>query len=290
MGFLRPILNKRMHNPIENEFTARLEWVLADRKITPWAKNLGLSSGTAARLLNNVVPGTDILTAIMRTEHVNLNWLLEGKGAPFMLDSYNDAVEFENMLHVHAQDAPYTAYVNIDVASKMAAVVLTQPASYEFKGKPIHYRQLESLIGPYKAPQKIANALSRCDIKPFQMPPLELTAFSRGQYGTYKLLGDEKHTGIVNKEKFAMSLDIRNFFDSNKDTSSVTHEDAFSYSMDDKVEILNMVILFAEEHQLLNKLDKTTKLEVVDTLEEMKKPVSQITPKEIEFALRASVH
>jgi hypothetical protein len=51
-----------------------------------------------------------------------------------------------------------------------------------------------------------------------------------------------------------------------------------------------MVIMCAEEHHIADKLDKATKMEVVETLEEMHKPVSQITPTEIEFALRASVH
>lgn len=301
MGFLIPILNKAMNYPNEKEFTPRLEWVLADRKITPWAKKLGLSSGTAARLLSNVVPGTDILTAIMRTEHVNLNWLLEGKGTPFMLDSYTNADAFENMLSIHAQDAQYTAYLSVDMQSAMAVVVLVQPATFEFKNKTIEYQQIETLFGPCRNPLAVSGALKGCDIHSFSLTQLDAMAFSRGQFGTYKLLGDDKRKGLVNKAgggvdfmvqdgKGVYFAEIKN--QTKKEGMTVEHllPKNFTFSIDDKLEVLNMVIMYAEEHHIADKLDKSTKMEVVETLEEMQKPVSQITPTEIEFALRASVH
>lgn len=299
MGFLIPILNKTMNYPNEKEFTPRLEWVLADRKITPWAKKLGLSSGTAARLLSNVVPGTDILTAIMRTEHVNLNWLLEGKGTPFMLDSYTNADAFENMLSIHAQDAQYTAYLSVDMQSSMASVVLVQPATFEFKNKSIEYQQIETLYGPCRNPLALSEALKGCDIHSFSLTQLDAMAFSRGQFGTYKLLGDDKHKGLVSKSgvdlivqdgKGVYFAEMKN--KAKRDAMTVDHlvPKNFTFSIDDKLEVLNMVIMCAEEHHIADKLDKATKMEVVETLEEMHKPVSQITPTEIEFALRASVH
>ncbi len=299
MGFLIPILNKTMNYPNEKEFTPRLEWVLADRKITPWAKKLGLSSGTAARLLSNVVPGTDILTAIMRTEHVNLNWLLEGKGTPFMLDSYTNADAFENMLSIHAQDAQYTAYLSVDMQSSMASVVLVQPATFEFKNKSIEYQQIETLYGPCRNPLALSEALKGCDIHSFSLTQLDAMAFSRGQFGTYKLLGDDKHKGLVSKSgvdlivqdgKGVYFAEMKN--KAKRDAMTVDHivPKDFTFSINDKLEVLNMVIMCAEEHHIADKLDKATKMEVVETLEEMHKPVSQITPTEIEFALRASVH
>jgi hypothetical protein len=288
-----------MNYPNENEFTPRLEWVLADRKITPWAKKLGLSSGTAARLLSNVVPGTDILTAIMRTEHVNLNWLLEGKGAPFMLDSYTNADAFENMLSIHSQDAQYTAYLSIDLQSGMAAAVLVQPATFEFKNKTIEYQQIETLYGPCRNPLALSEALNGCDIHSFSLTQLDAMAFSRGQFGTYKLLGDAKRKGLVSNGggdfmvqdgKSVYFVEMKNR--AKKAGMSIEHvvPKNVTFSIDDKLEILNMVIMCAEEHHIADKLDKATKMEVVETLEEMQKPVSQITPTEIEFALRASVH
>ena len=289
-----------MNYPNEKEFTPRLEWVLADRKITPWAKKLGLSSGTAARLLSNVVPGTDILTAIMRTEHVNLNWLLEGKGTPFMLDSYTNADAFENMLSIHAQDAQYTAYLSVDMQSSMASVVLVQPATFEFKNKSIEYQQIETLYGPCRNPLALSEALKGCDIHSFSLTQLDAMAFSRGQFGTYKLLGDDKRKGLVSKSggvdfmvqdgKGVYFAEIKN--QTKKEGMTVEHllPKNFAFSIDDKLEVLNMVIMCAEEHHIADKLVKATKMDVVETLEEMHKPVSQITPTEVEFALRASVH
>lgn len=290
-----------MHFPDEKEFTPRLEWVLAGRKVTPWAKKLGLSSGTAARLLSNVLPGTDILTAIMRTEHVNLNWLLEGKGSPFMLDSYTNADAFENMLAIHAQDARYTAYLSVDMHSGMASVVLEQPATFEFKNKTIEYQQVETLYGPCRNPLALSEALNGCDIHNFSLTQLDAMAFSRGQFGTYKLLGDDKHNGLVSNSSGGVDLMIKNGKSTvlvelkkqfGKEEMNVEHlvPKNFTFSIDDKLEVLNMVIMCAEEHHIADRLDKSTKMEVVETLEEMQKPVSQITPTEIEFALRASVH
>lgn len=299
MGFLIPILNKTMNYPNEKEFTPRLEWVLADRKITPWAKKLGLSSGTAARLLSNVVPGTDILTAIMRTEHVNLNWLLEGKGSPFMLDSYTNADAFENMLSIHAQDAQYTAYLSVDMQSSMASVVLVQPATFEFKNKSIEYQQIETLYGPCRNPLALSEALKGCDIHSFSLTQLDAMAFSRGQFGTYKLLGDDKHKGLVSKSGVDLMVqdgksfyftDVKRWECDNKSSMECLKAKNYTFTIDDKLEVLNMVIMYAEEHHIADKLDKATKMEVVETLEEMHKPASELTPTEIEFALRASVH
>jgi len=235
----------------------------------------------------------------MRTEHVNLNWLLEGKGTPFMLDSYTNADAFENMLSIHAQDAQYTAYLSVDMQSSMASVVLVQPATFEFKNKSIEYQQIETLYGPCRNPLALSEALKGCDIHSFSLTQLDAMAFSRGQFGTYKLLGDDKHKGLVSKSgvdlivqdgKGVYFAEMKN--KAKRDAMTVDHivPKNFTFSINDKLEVLNMVIMCAEEHHIADKLDKATKMEVVETLEEMHKPVSQITPTEIEFALRASVH
>lgn len=278
-----------MNNPHEKEFTQRLEWLLSDRKLTPWAKKLGLSSGTAARLLKNVVPGSDILTAIMRTEHVNLNWLLEGRGLPFMLDSYTETEAFENMLSVHAQDAEYDAYLCFNDELKSAAVVLTQPAAYTFKDKSIAYHQIETLCGPYKSPFSIERALTGCNINYFDLPEFQFPAFTRGQYGTYKLLGDDRVPGMVKNTQggtqFAMyKRQEAQHYDHIK---PISH---YKFSMDEKLALLDLIILTAEEHKLTEKLDRKVKLDALETLEEMNKRADSLTPKEVEFALRASVH
>lgn len=181
-------------------FSERLEFVLAGRKVNPWAKRLNLSSGTASRLKQDIVPGQDVLTAIMRTENVSLNWLISGSGKPFMVDSYLDSADFYNQLNNHAKDCPqyrcdYLALAQLNVMF----VVLSQPASYEFKGATINYVQVEVLSSPFDC--DLGHHISPLFTATHEMslePHLSRSLVS-GQLGTYALFGDETRPGILNR-------------------------------------------------------------------------------------------
>ena len=189
----------------KNEFKQRLEWMLAGRKVTPWAKEMGLTSGTMGRLSKGEVPGPEILTAIMRRENVSISWLVDGKGLPFIVDTHFTDDSLLTMLRMHAADAPYSVCFTLNADRGMAVFIFSQPASYYIKkGKPLEYRQIEVVIGPYT--QKIRNALIHQRItasttKAFLLDDLEFSSLIRGQYGTYQLFGDGGLTnpGLIGK-------------------------------------------------------------------------------------------
>ncbi|AYA63841.2 hypothetical protein DS731_07405 [Alteromonas sp. RKMC-009] len=270
--------------------------------MTPWAKSLGISGGTSSRMLNNEPPGTDILTMIMRTEHVNLSWLLGGHGTPFMLDHYTSAEEFENMLRIHAQDAHYDAWLCLNFERNQMAVVLSEPATFTFKNKTIEYSHVEMLTGPIPfAIAEIDKMLSGCNVRYFSMNELDFTAYTRGQYGTYKMLGSEDKKGIIQKNEKTEGVDFA--FQSDKGLiigemkqgkSSVSFsamaEKIKAFTAKQKTDVIYLMLDVAAEHDLQSKLDKETKLETLAMLEESGKTPDQLTKDDIHFALLANIN
>ncbi len=188
-------------NNNQNEFKQRLDWVMAGRKVTPWAKNIGLTSGTMSRLSKGEAPGVEILTAIMRTENVNISWLIDGQGLPFIVDTHYDEPGFLTMLRMHDADSPYTVHLCVNPDLNLAVFVFTQPASYQHKSKTIEYHQLEIVVGPYS--DHLRNLLAngqlfrQCTLNHFQLDDLEFRSLVRGQFGTFRLLGTDEKKGLV---------------------------------------------------------------------------------------------
>lgn len=205
----------QLENDNQNEFKQRLEWILAGRKITPWAKNIGFTSGTMSRLSKGEAPGVEILTAIMRTENANLSWLLDGHGLPFIIDTHFNSESFLTMLRMHDADSPYKVYFTMNKEQGLAVFIFAQPASYFLKkDKLIQYRQIEVVVGPYT--EKIRNAIFHAQVfknsstHAFILDDLEFRSLIRGQYGTYQLFGDKAKQGLV--EKATPDADFMEFF------------------------------------------------------------------------------
>ncbi len=67
------------------DFKERLKLILAGRKITPWGKALGMSNSVIHALSNGNAPGPNYLQVLSRVENVNLNFLLNNQGSPFLV-------------------------------------------------------------------------------------------------------------------------------------------------------------------------------------------------------------
>ncbi|MBU2978993.1 hypothetical protein [Alteromonas sp. C1M14] len=283
-----------------NDFSSRLQWMLAGRKANPWAKKLGISSGSVSRMLNNEPPGTEILTLIMRTEHVNLSWLLGGHGMPFMLDIYTCASEFEDMLSAHNQDANYDAYLCDNPNTKQLAVILSEPATCTFKNKTIEYNHVEMLLGPRRN-SDIEGILNRCNVRYFSMDALNFKAFSRGQFGTYKMIDDDNKYALTltppRIQTPALSASsghvlVKGRIGSGK-SSQVFYASTGkikSYTSKEKGDLLHTLIDVAESNNMKDKLDPETKLRTLSFLEKSGKPPSEITSDDIRYALLATMH
>lgn len=277
-------------NKIDDEgFAGRVNWMLNGRKITPWSKKLGLSAGTVSRMMEGQIPGSDILTAIMRTEHVNLNWLLEGKGTPFMLDAFNDPKAFMSKLGMHASDADYDVYISTDKGSGNAAAIFALPASYSFKKKVIEYTHIEVLLGPLTKTLRdgIVHGMlfKRTTPKYFTMSDIEWHNFARGQYGTYMLLGDEKRQGLVSRTSPMPAGDFYTPTEVVEMISGLKVQEVTADSKD-KIALLKKINEAAVKQNI--PMSKALRLETLQMLLSMGKPVSHIDQDDIQFALLAN--
>lgn len=171
-------------------FEERLNYLLNDRKQTPWGKSLGFTSASISHIFSGGrVPGPEFLEAIRRAENVNLNWLLTGEGKPFIVNyfQYTDAL-------VETLDAMLTDEgwkVCICALAEQTALVLVMPGQYEFKGKWVDYTLCEVLVG--QGSEGLANVLRNHHhhremyVAP-ELPSSTLNKIVNGELGTYGLL------------------------------------------------------------------------------------------------------
>ncbi|MCR8922677.1 hypothetical protein NO559_07840 [Dasania sp. GY-MA-18] len=182
---------------------SRIEHILGPRKITPWAKSLGLSSGMATKIQNNELPGTDILTLISRAENASITWLTTGRGAPFIVSNNDTPPELIDSLNAHLADSDNWQLTllysnNLDQG---AAILLTQPMQYLYKKKTLQLQQLEILHGPWCA--ELINWLEKYpnQVCGLNVPAEVLQAIKAGRMGSYALLGGSKSEGLITRYK-----------------------------------------------------------------------------------------
>lgn len=172
-------------------FEERLNFVLKDRKQTPWGKSLGFTGASISHIFSGGrIPGPEFLNAIRRAENVNLNWLLTGEGSPYIVDYCQSADELSDYVSAMLHDEPWVVYVCSHVDT--TCLVLTQPGAYEFKGKFVDYNMIHVLVGP--GDDVLANVLNDHNsdggavFVPF-MTDNERKDLMAGKIGTYELLG-----------------------------------------------------------------------------------------------------
>ncbi|HDY7894727.1 TPA: transcriptional regulator [Vibrio vulnificus] len=178
-------------------FKDRLTFLIKDRKKTPWGKELGFTSPSITAMFNGHVPGPEFLQAIRRAENVNLNWLLTGEGAPYIVEYFQSADTLSDYVCAMLHEEEWVVYVCSSQGT--ACLVLTQPGAYEFKNKWIEYRIVHVLVGP--SDDIVGNVLidNHHDGKHIFVPLIseeERQAIITGQVGTYEML--EKNPPILN--------------------------------------------------------------------------------------------
>ena len=95
----------------------------------------------------NNIPGSEILTAIMRKENVCLTWLVSGEGKKYNVDMHESDAEFAEKLKMH--DIVGNKWNVAVVFDKTRLVVcLASPTTYIYKDKHIDYITHEVLTGP----------------------------------------------------------------------------------------------------------------------------------------------
>lgn len=72
-------------------FQSRLAWIIGARDKHPWGRALGLSGTRITTMFRGQIPTADALLRIHAAERCNLDWLLTGEGAPFLVSGADDA-------------------------------------------------------------------------------------------------------------------------------------------------------------------------------------------------------
>lgn len=113
-------------------FLYRINWILGDREKHPWGRSLGLRNSRIDSIFKGVPPQVDGLERIRRGERVNLDWLISGEGAPFVVPIFRDDAACAAALAERLADGgDYRLYV---LASPLeAAVVLTLPVVLDYE-------------------------------------------------------------------------------------------------------------------------------------------------------------
>ena len=175
-------------------FLGRLNWLLAGRKLTPWATQLGMSGSTIARLGEGVPPKHESLVKILRTENVSLSWLLDGKGAPFHVLRTDSDLDTLMALDEELNDPGWkVAWLHGEIQH---ALVLFQPAVIENSRDSLDYIAISVISGPVGAAVK--DKLRAMEMRLATSAAVNdntLALLHAGLLGTRHLLGDGLQPG-----------------------------------------------------------------------------------------------
>jgi hypothetical protein len=175
----------------------RLNLILQGRKLTPWARSLGLSGGIINTLSDGKLPRAETLALIQRIENVSSSWLIDGSGSPFMTYIMVDELETENHLRMLLEEVSWNVYWI--TSFHRCAIVLQQPAQIE-TNITIDYNAVEIMIGPIDG-SLLGLLYQYCEH--YKRPIKELIAdratmnrFQRGDIGNYELF---EEPGLIHR-------------------------------------------------------------------------------------------
>jgi hypothetical protein len=175
-----------------SDFLSRLNSTSGNLDITPWLVALGFSPGTVNRVVQDKqAPGADLLRALQRTERISLLWLEEGRGTPYNWTPVFSDEEVIAALERLDPSAPSWSILLATQNEADFALVLYRDAQYEFKGKPIDYREVEVLGGRITL-KTVAWLRDHAQRQALWLLPLSKDEFERlnsGHMGNMELFG-----------------------------------------------------------------------------------------------------
>lgn len=180
-------------------FAERLKFILAGRLKHRWGEAMGIPKGVVTTMFRDVVPRASTLAAIQHAENARVDWLLTGHGAPFLVETYPRSGDELRRLAQGLHDEPQAWTVAVVHDGAAAAAVLTQPGGFENDDVAIKHTIVEVLAGPASGPElaECARHAPHAHLRYLRIDPEQLAALCAGQMGTWALLGDDKHPGLL---------------------------------------------------------------------------------------------
>lgn len=197
----------------QSTFSERLVWMLDGRKKSPWGKALGIASGTLDTMTkgDGNPPTADTLTRIMRSENVCLGWLLTGDGAPFIRNPVSSDRDGAQLITALLAEEPWQILLAED--GQRISVALHQQIHVQpgVEGKiPYRYRAMELITGPLgiETLSSINKHVDTAQLHIVHVSGLLMDQIMRGEWGTYRVFGDDKTPGIAsNATRLPFSAD-----------------------------------------------------------------------------------
>lgn len=178
--------------------TNRLLIVMDGRERYPWAQSIGVGRGSIEGIWRGSIPGGETLSAIARCENARIDWILDGRGAPFTVTCVTSDEDAADLLNEHCgEKMQWNCTIVTD--GKRIAVVLDQEGMYQVKdgkdagGAPqfrdVRYSAMEVIVG-------IVGALAMDVVRPGPKNTVGLVNVDvdtmarivRGQVGTWRML------------------------------------------------------------------------------------------------------
>ncbi|KEI69309.1 hypothetical protein [Endozoicomonas elysicola] len=183
-------------------FKDRLDYLLAGRKLYPWAANLGISRGAAEKMQKGQTPGSEILKAISLQEGVELTWLVTGEGRAFRIYNASDSNDFsEQIMRMLASQRADTQNIYLCHDNQRIVIAVSTEKEYQYRSEIIQYQAWELYSGKFSQTlyDIIAKHFSLRDSEEREVNwynayvrPAELTSIIKGEMQPLILFGDQK--------------------------------------------------------------------------------------------------
>ena len=170
------------------DFLSRINFIIGDRRAYPWGEAIGIGRGVVQRIRDGVVPGGEALAAITRSENASLSWLLAGTGRPFLVGCCPTDAECADQVDALLEEPGWTVYFITD--GQAAVLVLTQPAQFEVRDRPIDYTAVEVLAGPIGPETSARLRAGDHPVHQVQTSPRQVADLAAGRVGTYALTAE----------------------------------------------------------------------------------------------------
>ncbi|MEJ1464990.1 MAG: hypothetical protein RPU15_17240 [Candidatus Sedimenticola sp. (ex Thyasira tokunagai)] len=200
---------------MNKSFLLKLRQLSVDRDITPWLKSMGFSAGLVGKVLGGQEPGGDLLRALMRHDRVSMQWLEEGRGAPYMVSLALDDTDAIKMLEA-LFDEEWSVVIATDHYQDFS-VVLHMPGQHglKVKGKSepkmVGYRIVEVVAGNIGL--KTVRWLDEQDKANWVLPltSVDMNRLATGRMGNLELFGyadgRKQSKGLINGKQKERLID-----------------------------------------------------------------------------------
>lgn len=175
----------------------RITALMDGRDKYPWGQSIGLGKGVIDGMTRTgSIPGGDTLSAIRRCENARIDWILDGRGAPYSVSCATSDEVAEELLQDLLEES-WNIYIVTD--SQRIALVLAQMGSFDVKDgktdvgeqrfRTINHPIIEVIVGHIG---RLTMDLVRSRIEHWVSLELTtadvMTQIERGRLGTWRLV------------------------------------------------------------------------------------------------------